>query len=252
VLEFQRTSVKAAQAPVISAVRAPDVNLETILREGSDAEFGSWLLAQLRHHRPPGGRDVYLHSLFDFSLFGRTRVATTRVQSAMHQGWALERHLVHAASQLDTRDVSNAERIAMRFAMLFHDTGKWFAKARARHPRISVNLFTRFRPAWFPPSQITLTQWLIRTHDVFGALGQWLTAPLTGAYDGGLDADAARRRLRESGLSMPRALMLHRRVWEADVGSIASLRWLRPMAELLEQLMLIKPERRAFDERRAR
>lgn len=251
VLEFQRAQEKSPQAPEVPVSRAPESTLEVVAQHGTDAEFSSWVLAQLRHHRPPGGRDPYLRGLLDFSLFGAPRVAGTRTQSAMHQGWALERHLVHAAAQLDTRGLSSAERLAARLTMLFHDTGKWVTRAQTRHPLISARLFTRFRPAWFPGALVPLTQWLIRTHDLFGALGQWLTAPLTGHYDGGLDADAVRRRLLDSGLSMGAAVTLHRRVWEADVGSVAALRWLRPMAALLQELVLLRPPRRAAAERRS-
>jgi hypothetical protein len=56
------------------------------------------------------------------------------------------------------------------------------------------------------------------------------------AYPHALDVQAVRGALRESGLPLAEAAALHKRM--ADVGSIAALRSLLPVAELVEQLVL--------------
>lgn len=176
----------------------------------------------------------------------------------MHQGWLLPQHLAQSLVQLDTTVAGDdAElRRALRLAMLFHDTGKLAGKKPRRHATISAALFARHRPSWFPARLVPLTQWMITTHDLFGVFGRGLTEKLGAAvadyaldlaapssYPFALDAQAVRRALRESGLPLEVATALHKAIWRADVGSIASLRWLLPTAALVERLVLVSSSR---------
>ena len=138
-------------------------------------------------------------------------------------------------------------RLCLRLAMLFHDTGKLLGERPRRHGAISARLFSRARPAWFPDRLVPLTRWLIRTHDVFGAFGRGLSEQ---GYYGALDSQAVRRALLEGGLPLDEAAAINKAIWQADVGAIAALRWLLPVAELVERLVLVPLGPRRPDRRR--
>ena len=135
--------------------------------------------------------------------------------------------------------------------MLFHDTGKLVGQRPRHHAEISARLFAQHRPRWFPERLLPLTQWLIRTHDLFGAFGRGLTEKrnhpaadyaidlsLSTSYFGALDSQAVRRVLLEGGLPLAEATAINKQIWRADLGSIAALRWLLPVADLVERLLL--------------
>ncbi|HLT29727.1 MAG TPA: hypothetical protein VK013_06775, partial [Myxococcaceae bacterium] len=199
-----------------------------------------------------------------------------REQSVMHQGWTLERHLAQSVLQLQTDALLGRLserhdskwckdlRLSMRLAMLFHDTGKLLGSRPRRHAIISAALFARFRPEWFPEALVPLTQWCIRTHDVFGAFSRGLTdkkgvAPgeyredlsLETSYFAALDSQALRAVLLESGLPLEEAVGINKALWCADIGSIATLRWLLPVADLVERLVLAPAAERTQTDRRS-
>jgi hypothetical protein len=232
--------------------------------EAGDGVFREWLHEQVHHHRPPGGADPFLRALLSFELFPPRLREASKAQSAMHQGWTLERHLAASALALDTAEALDAcgtlldrrkLRLALRLAMLFHDTGKLVTGPRPRrHPVISARLFAQHRPAWFPDELVPLTRWMIESHDLFGAFGRGITekqgAPVgeyaldlgaASSYPGALDAQALRARLLASGLPLAPAAVIAKALWRADIGSIAALRWLLPVAERVERLVLCAP-----------
>lgn len=233
--------------------------LLTLAREADDATFGCWVLEQIHHHRPLGGRDPLLHAVLDGSLFSSTLRTPLHALGPMHQGFTLGRHLAQALLELRTDALLEPHtpgrreelRLALRLAMLFHDVGKLAGERPQPHGLVSARLFQRLHPPAFPAHLLPLTCWLIRTHDLFGAFARGLTekeghpigdyaldpdAP--SSYAGALDADAARAALRASGLPLDEAAALHGAVWSADVGSIASLRWLQPVAPLVAELLV--------------
>jgi hypothetical protein len=268
---------EAPRLPVHALVPRARQGLLAFAREEGDAVFGAWFLDQVHHHAPEGGPDADLRGVLDLSVFsGKLRTLSVE-QSAMHQGWTLERHLAQSVMELRTdallerlgeahdADWRRDLRLSMRLAMLFHDTGKLLGPRPRRHALISARLFDRFRPAWFPQRLVPMTQWLIRTHDLFGAFGRGLTdkegaAPadyggvglsLASSYFAALDSQAVREVLLGSGLPLEEAAAVHKAIWCADIGSIAALRWLLPVADLVEQLVLtpttpaaVTPERR--------
>ena len=59
----------------------------------------------------------------------------------------------------------------------------------------------------------------------------------TPSYMGALDVAAVRERLKKIQLPLPIACCLHECIWKADVSSVASLRWLLPVAEKLRNLV---------------
>lgn len=280
ILRFhQRADRSASPPPLPQKPMRPSRSgprLAELAREADDAEFGDWFLDQVHHHEPRGGADPTLRSVLDFTLFEGTLRTLHREQSVMHQGWSLDRHLAQSVLQLQTDGllgrISERHdsgwckdlRLSMRLAMLFHDTGKLLGTKPRRHAIISAALFGRFKPVWFPESLVPLTQWCIRTHDVFGAFSRGLTdkeglAPgeyredlsLATSYFGALDSQALRAVLLESGLPLEEAVAINKALWCADVGSIATLRWLLPVADLVEQLVLVPTVERAATDRRA-
>lgn len=233
--------------------------LLTLAREADDATFGGWVLEQIHHHRPLGGRDALLHAVLDGSRFASTLRAQRHALGPMHQGFTLGRHLAQSLLELRTNELladhaparREELRLALRLALLFHDVGKLAGERPQPHGLVSARLFQRFGPEAFPAHLLPLTCWLIRTHDLLGAFARGLTekeghpigdytldpaAP--SSYAGALDADAARAALRASGLPLAEAAALHRALWCADVGSIAALRWLLPVAPVVQELLV--------------
>lgn len=266
ILRFHQLSAHQPSAPPLPA-RASNGEV-TDPWHADDARFGEWFLDQVHHHAPLGGADAYLRSVLDFSLFAPSLRERHSAQSPMHQGWSLERHLAQSVLQVRTDALLDRLapthddawlsdlRLGMRLAMLFHDTGKLVGPRPRRHALISARLFERFRPAWFPARLVPLTQWLIRTHDLFGAFGRGLTdkegtpaadyaaVELSRAttYFAAFDAQAVRAELLESGLPLAEATAINKAIWCADVGSVAALRWLLPVADLIERLVLVHSE----------
>lgn len=240
--------------------------LSHLAREAEDAVFREWFLDQVHHHLPVGGADGWLRGVLDGSVFGLKAEACTDAQSPMHQGWGLSRHLAASVLALETdalcRSIPSGAplslenlRLSMRLAMLFHDVGKRVRTPAQRHGRIGARLWRKHRPGWCPEALVPLVGWMVEAHDLFGALGRGLTDKRGGpaleeedlarpsAYPAALDVQAARARLADSGLPLSLAAGIAKALWRADVGSIAALRWLLPVAEPLEQLLLCNPGR---------
>ena len=283
ILSFhQRSELSPQPPPLPSKTTVPNglTTLESLARTADDAVFAEWFLDQVHHHRPAGGADPYLRAMLNFTLFEGALRKLSREQSAHHQGWPLELHLAQSVLQLKT-DALIARlsgdhdrqwlldlRLCMRLAMLFHDTGKLVKEQPGRHAKISAKLFSRFKPAWFPARLVKLTQWLIRTHDLFGAFCQGLTdksghaaadyaVELSKAtsYAGALDSQATRQALLAGGLPLQEAAAINKELWLADVGSISTLRWLLPVAALVERLLVLRQDTTGFsgtERRRAR
>lgn len=265
ILAFHRTASRQSEAPPRprrTAQPVARVSLVAVARDADDATFGAWLLDQQRHE-PEAEVDADLHALLTLDLVPkrtRERFAAERELSPMHQGWSLERHLIESALQLETDALVTATgepelRLCMRVAMLYHDIGKVFGTRPARHPQMSARMFAKRKPAGFPEELVPLTQWMIRTHDVFGVFTRGLTDKVghaAGDYDvdlaapssyyGAIDSQAARAQLKTSGRKLSEAVAIASGLWRADIGSIASLRWLMPVTEHVERLLLLPGE----------
>jgi hypothetical protein len=150
-------------------------------------------------------------------------------------------------------------RCAMRVAMMSHDLGKVYnVNTPGSHEGVGAKLFRRYKPAWIDPETAKLAEWVIRTHDLFGRLargvtekeGRRITDPdfdvtAMTTYKGGLDPEAVREELLESGLPLPVAAAIHKAVWRSDVSSVSSLRWILPVADTLERLVLAEESQKA-------
>jgi adenylate kinase family enzyme len=250
-------------------IRAPEGYsgwLEYVCLNATDAEFREWLLNQVRSRTPIGGKDPTLVTLFNYEQFENfTKNSKLEGQQKVtHQGWELDMHLKEATFQLVTDEVaakinntSSSEdaqklRLATRLAMLYHDGGKLLnVNTPGSHEGIGAKLFLRCRPEWISDEVAEMTAHLIRLHDVFGRLSRGLCekedyklgqknfdVTATPSYKGALDPQIVRDEISHLPFDFEISVSLVAAVWKADVGSVASLRWLLPIADHLEKLII--------------
>lgn len=197
----------------------------------SDGVFRNWVANQTRSRRPVGGRDPYLqHALDCQSGIG---------QKPSHQGWALDLHVIHVLLTLET-DALPRYRRALRIAALWHDIGKREnVFTPGAHALRGAKLWKQCQATPLPgldADEEALISALIVAHDVFGRLERGLWDE---AYTGGMDPSAVRAQLGRGPLPLPGMVRLAKELWKADVGAIPVYRWLRHLADPLEQLVLI-------------
>jgi len=234
-------------------------------RESLDDEFKEWLVNQCRSRRPIGGKDSYLEQLLSYEFFDsylQERGNNKPQQKLTHQGWELSLHLLETSYQLETDHVvklvdaskQNSLRMAMRMGMLFHDVGKIVdVYTPGAHEGIGAKMWMKTKPDWVNEEDADLTAWMIKTHDLLGRMEQGLTEKVNyrigdeefdvvsePSYRGALDPSAVRHELDFSGFDLPTSLSIHKEIWKADLGAVASLRWLLPAADILERIVLAK------------
>jgi len=196
----------------------------------SDANFRIWVANQTRSRKPFGGRDSYLHHALDLQRGVE--------QKPSHQGWTLELHALHVLLVLQTDHIPEYRR-AMRVAALWHDIGKTEnVRAPGHHPLRGAKLWSTLqsgRLLGMNDFEENLISALIANHDIFGRLNRGLWDE---HYQGGMDPTAVRRQLSTGPLPLPEMVKLVKEMWRADVGSIPIYRWLLPIADALEKLIL--------------
>lgn len=106
------------------------------------------------------------------------------------------------------------------------------------------------KPDWVSFKIAKLVGWLISNHDIYGRLARGLTEkelPLShqdfdyskaSTYVGALSPEQVKTKLLEPGLPLSLSLRLNNILWRADLGSIPSLRWLIPIVDILNQLII--------------
>lgn len=241
--------------------------------EATDASWREWLAGQWRSQlagrQPWGGADLVVGAVQSLDIFqaylGRSRGRSRGEQKPTHQGWPLENHLLGCALQVSTDHLEGvaeaaglglpAVRLGLRMAALFHDGGKLLnCHTPGGHEAQGARLFSLLRPTWLPwlgRQEAGLAQWAIATHDGFGRLSRGLVekpgvdlhdpgfdTAATPRYRGALDPEAVREEALTSGFSLEVALPLNKAIWVADVGSVAALRWLLPVADRVEKVIL--------------
>jgi len=245
--------------------------LHYVSATASDAEFREWLINQTRSRKPIGGRDAEIENVLTFKKFAddkRIRNHEGKEQKATHAGWPLYMHLKQSMLQVDTDSLlSNIEdpeakemvRLGMRVALLYHDVGKLLnVHTPGAHEGAGAKMFLKYKPAWVPDDVASLAQFLISNHDLFGRLARGITEKVDArindinfdvtaqpSYKGALDPERVREKVRalkveEYDFDNETALAMVKAIWRADVASVASLRWLLPMAEKLSELVRIK------------
>lgn len=232
--------------------------LDYITKEASDAEFREWFFDQINNPNPIGGMDNNLDYIIQYTK--------NKSQKSTHFGFGLHKHIEEATLQLSTdplflslkkKGISIDEikkiRQLMRIAMLYHDIGKTLnIFTPGAHEGVGAKLWLKMKPTWISEEKdINFVAWLIKTHDIFGRLARGLTekkdfilgdlnfdVTALPSYKGSLDPQSVRNELIKSNLPLPIATIIHKSIWVADIGSVASLRWVLPIADKLEELIL--------------
>lgn len=273
-LEAQRTAKHFAELRGLpepaSVDLVPPVGFASWLHymsyEVEDASWREWLLNQSRARQPFGGKDAYLASILDYSLYaGKRGVKFVGEQQVTHGGWELNQHLVAVALQLSTdglvkeltaRSWDEAQvrevRAGMRLGALVHDTGKLVdVYTPGSHGGASATLWSDTAPEWVGAEAKGVAMFSCIGHDYFGRLARAITEKVSCAleteafdpaaptsYRGAVTAEQIAQRMMRLGPSDHLVgLRILRLVWEADAGSVQSLRWLLPIAELMERLV---------------
>lgn len=246
--------------------------LHYMVEQAPDASFKEWLLNQTRSRCPFGGKDPYLDSLRTYRLFEglpsdrKEPCIMTGEQKATHQGRRLVLHLIESTLQLDTDDLfqqtalnrSLAEaftiRASLRLGMLHHDIGKLVdINTPGAHEAIGAAMWRHLRPPWVSNEVLDLSTWIIRNHDLYGRLARSITEKegasiwdenfsptLPSSYAGALSIEKARQDVTAGPSDYHLGCTLLEVAWKADVGSVASLRWLLPVAEDLHELLVVE------------
>lgn len=241
--------------------------LHFVCTQVDDATFREWLSNQIRARKPYGGRDTYLPAMLSGNLYkGRTGVKHDGEQKVTHGGWQLDQHLASSAQQLATDGLftelrtrgwslesAQQVRAAMRLAMLHHDIGKLVSVNKpGAHGGASVALWNDTAPEWVDETTKKLAAFCMMGHDYFGRLARAITEKVNVALDDNefnLNAPTSYR-----GAMCPQKIAdiiarygtpdwrvyarILRLVWEADAGSVQTLRWVLPVADPIERILL--------------
>ena len=205
------------------------------------------------------------------------QVLTEGEQKVTHQGLDLHQHLFQSTLQLATDEVigrvraeghsepfCNKLRSAMRVAMLHHDLGKLVdISTPGLHESMGARIFRyAMKPVWVDEHMLRLAEWMIVQHDLFGRVARGITEKVgykiqdpnfdpddASSYEGAIVPGRARDKILainrktygEQPMSLETATAVIKEIWKADMGSVASLRWLLPVTDLLEQVVA-RPE----------
>jgi len=258
------TSSDSPEPHNVSVAHGYSCWLHYVSAESSDEEFREWLLNQVRSRAPFGGQDTCLTRILEFAQSKDQELDQEETeQKVTHMGFRLYKHLVETTLHLSTSFLDTSEYVAsseekkrirrnMRIAMLCHDLGKLKdVYTPGGHEGAGAQMFQKHiasHMTWLSQDDVKNIMWMIRTHDVFGRLSRGisekkdgvsaLTAPeATPQYAGALDPKAVQSHLNSSGYSYDLALVIHKHIWEADVGAVSTLRFLLPLSDMLYTLL---------------
>lgn len=227
----------------------------------SDGPFKEWFLNQVRSRKPISGKDPDVLKAIQLTKENKPKHGE---QKATHMGFPLHKHTQEAVLQtstdwLDDTSFTQEEktrfRTCIRMAMLYHDHGKLHnVHTPGSHEGIGAKIWESNAPSWMTPEDISLTKWMIQTHDIFGRLARGITEKKDTSlddqnydptsepsYQGALDPVSVREYLKQSGLSLNIATQLHYEVWRSDVKSVSALRWILPVSDYLKDMILHTP-----------
>lgn len=188
-----------------------------------DSEFREWLINQALVRMPQLRPDPYLHRMLDMQK---------GEQKTTHQGWETYRHALMTMLVLETDRLDAADRRAMRVAALLHDIGKLYnIWTPGCHAQVGAKQWRRYAPDWLTEAEVELVTFLIRNHDMLGLMDRGIVSD---EYRGGVSPTDVREALAAIRRPAPEALILASAIYQADIGSVAALRWLLPLTPLLE------------------
>jgi hypothetical protein len=195
-----------------------------------DAQFRIWVVNQVRSRTPIGGRDPYLKNALNLQTGGHQKVT--------HQGWSLHLHAFHALLEIETDHLPEFRR-CMRVAMLWHDVGKlWNVHTPGAHNAIGASKWASMQGKSNPPltpEEEQMISLFIRWHDLYGRLERGLWDE---EYKGGISPSEVRKALTTDLVPFRTMAIIAKATWRADVGSVPLLRWLKPLADPLEHLII--------------
>lgn len=196
--------------------------------QAPDKEFREWILDQTRRRKPISGyKDPY--------LIEALKVQIGVCQKPTHQGWELDQHATQALLVLETDNLPGYCYL-LRLATLWHDLGKTInVNTPGAHGLIGAKLWLKFKPNCISEKETKIISLLIANHDVFGRLDRGIMEP---EFRGAVDGKYIVTELQKSPIGFKETLSLLKEVWKADVGSIPILRWLSPLADKLEEIIL--------------
>lgn len=191
-----------------------------------DPQFREWLIdqTQVRVRRLPA--DAFLHEALALQCGD---------QKTTHQGWETYQHAIMTMLVLETDHLDPADRRALRVAALLHDIGKVYnVWTPGCHALVGAKLWQQHKPSWLTDAEVRTVTFLIRTHDLLGLMDRAIVNP---EYRGGLSPSKIRQEMSNFDRSASESLKLMSTMYQADVSSVAALRWLLPLTPLLESLI---------------
>jgi hypothetical protein len=163
--------------------------------------------------------------------------AQVTAQKHTHQGWKTWQHAVNATLQLATDQHPSGLRRALRLGMLLHDIGKVSEAALLSlgcHAGHGAKIWQRLGLQGISESDGRVIGYIIQNHDVFGLVDRAIHDP---AMTARLDFDRMADRIAATPFAgWTESIDILADVNDADIGSLPSLRYLRPLTPLLKQI----------------
>ncbi|WP_199614036.1 HD domain-containing protein [Paenibacillus alkalitolerans] len=226
IMEWHKSNPKTPQVvPIPRKSKLPTSNPW----DAPDEQFREWLIDQTLSSTPATEKDQYLHMVLDYQKQWD--------QKPTHQGWKVYQHSIMSTLMLNTQNVRETDRKLLRLSTLWHDVGKckniWTPGA---HAAAGAKIWIKYKPNWISDIEAKTVSFLIQTHDFLGLMDRGLK---NNAYRGGMPPSSVREYYKRFSDNLNYAIRLNVNVYNADIGSVSTLRWLLPLTPLLEKMILI-------------
>lgn len=198
-----------------------------------DEEFREWIIDQFLTKYPRTDKDPYVQSIIEKQKESD--------QKPTHLGWKVYQHSIFAALCLNTKGFTIADRKISRMAIMWHDYGKcsniWTPGA---HGASGAKLWKRHKPEWLTDLEVERISLLIKSHDYMGLMDR---AIKDGQFRGGVSPQQIIQFIEnEMNEDVYYGLKLISRIYLADISSVSTLRWLIPLTDLLDKMVITEYE----------